>query len=123
MSDFCIQKIKFNKNVKIAKIKKHCRKMLGKKTIVVTKSNIVVNFPTKCFIAKSYKKEIHPDCIVIIGRLKKKYVKLHGAGLGDIFNKIKNKLTNTVSNIFSLREGFNNSPINCCVFFFVAYYN
>ena len=108
MSDFCIQKIKFNKNVKIAKIKKHCRKMLGKKTIVISKSNIVVNFPTKCFIAKSYKKEIHPDCIVIIGRLKPSHAKLHGAGLGDIFNKIKNTVSNTISNIFSLKNDFNN---------------
>ena len=56
MSDFCIQKIKFNKNVKITKVKKHCRNLLGKKAIVISKSNIVVNFPTKCFIAKSYKK-------------------------------------------------------------------
>ena len=104
MTDFCIQKIKFNKNVKIAKVKKHCRNLLGKKAIVISKSNIVVNFPTKCFIAKSYKKEIHPDCIVIIGRLKPSHAKLHGAGLGDIFNKIKG----TVSNIFSIRNDFNN---------------
>lgn len=107
MYDFCIHKIKFKKNVKITKIKAHCKKILGKKPVVIknlTKSNDVINLPSKFFISKSYQKQIHKDCIIIIGRLKPSHVKLHGSGLGDIFNTIKN----TVSDIFSLRNDFNN---------------
>jgi hypothetical protein len=67
-----------------------------------------VNLPAKYFISKSYKKEVHTDYVVYIGQLKPSHVKMHGAGLGDIFNKIKSTVKNTVSNIFSLRDGFNN---------------
>ena len=107
MSDFSIQKIKFNKNVKATKIKKHCKQLLGQKSVVIkslAKSNDVVNLPMKYFIAKSLKKEVHHEFTIFIGRLKPSHAKLHGAGLGDIFNKLKN----TVSSIFSLRDGFNN---------------
>ena len=107
MSNYSIHKIKFNKKVAVNKIKKHCLKLLGKKSFTITslvKSNDVVNLPAKYSIKKSYKKEIHADYVVYIGQLKPSHVKMHGAGLGDIFNKIKS----TVSNIFSLRDGFNN---------------
>ena len=71
MSDFCIQKIKFNKNVKIAKIKKHCRKMLGKKTIVVTKTNIVINLPTKIVSLQNHIKKKFIQIVLFWSSLKK----------------------------------------------------
>ena len=105
MSEYAIKTIKFKKDVSLAKIKKHCLKLLGTKKIVVkrlVKSNDVVHLPMKCFI--SVKQETHRDFTIFIGKLKQSHVKLHGAGLGDIFNKIKS----TVSGLFSLRDGFNN---------------
>ena len=81
--------------------------ILNKKTFDVKflkKSNYVVHLPTKFFILKSFRKEKHSSFVVIIGRLKPSHITLHGAGLSDIFNKIKS----TVSSIFSVRDGFNN---------------
>ena len=42
---------------------------------------------------------------MIIGRLKPSHISMHGAGLSDIFTKIKS----TVSNVFSVRNEFNNN--------------
>ena len=90
MSEYAIQKVKFNKDVSLTKIKKHCLKLLGRKKVVVkrlVKSNDVLYLPMKCFI--SVKQETHRDFTIFIGKLKQSHVKLHGAGLSDIFNKIK----------------------------------
>ena len=105
MSEYAIQKVKFNKDVSLTKIKKHCLKLLGRKKIVVkrlVKSNDVVHLSMKCF--SSVKQETHHDFTIFIGRLKPSHAKLHGSGFSDIFNKVKS----TVSSIFSLRDGFNN---------------
>ena len=109
MSEYAIQKIKFKKDVSLSKIKKHCLKLLGRKKVVVkrlVKSNDVVHLPMKCFI--SVKQETHRDFTIFIGHLKPSHAKLHGSGFSDIFNKIKSTVSNTISSVFSLRDGFNN---------------
>ena len=49
MSEYAIQKVKFNKDVSLTKIKKHCLKLLGRKKVVVKRlveSNDVVHLST-----------------------------------------------------------------------------
>ena len=105
--DFSIHKIKFNKSVCETKITKISKLLLNKQKITIkklVKSNDVEHLPAKFFVAKSFKREKHPGFVVIIGRLKPSHISMHGAGLSDIFNKIKS----TVSNVFSVRNEFNN---------------
>ena len=105
--DFSIHKIKFNKSVCDTKITKISKLLLNKQKITIkklVKSNDVQHLPAKFFVAKSFKREKHSGFVVIIGRLKPSHISMHGAGLSDIFNKIKS----TVSNVFSVRNEFNN---------------
>ena len=105
--DYSIRMIKFNKSVCETKIKKISKLLLNKEKITIkklVKSNDVQHLPAKFFVAKSFKREKHNGFVVIIGRLKPSHVTMHGAGLSDIFNKIKS----SVSNVFSVRNDFNN---------------
>ena len=106
--DYSIRMIKFNKSVCDGKITKISKPLLNKQKIIIKKlikSNDVDHLPAKFFVAKSFKREKHPGFVVIIGRLKPSHISMHGAGLSDIFNKIKS----TVSNVFSVRNEFNNN--------------
>ena len=109
--DYSIHKIKFNKSVKQKELKKIIKLLFNKKTFNIKNlktTNDVENLKRSFFISKSFKKEVYPNFTVIVGRLKPTHATLHGSGLGDIFNKIKSTVSNTISNIFSLRDGFNN---------------
>ena len=110
--DYSIHKIKFNKSVKQKEQKKIIKLLLNKKVFEIKKlkkSNDVEHLKRAYFISKSFKNEAYPNFVIIVGRLKPSHVKLHGAGLSDIFNKIKSTVSNVVSNIFSLRDSFNNT--------------
>ena len=105
----CIYKIQIDKPVNKTQLTKIIKQLLGKssdyKLTDKKKYYEIIHLNRSYFKPKGYQKQKHENITVIVGELKKKHVRLHGSGfISDIFNNVKNKVTD----IFSVKLDFNN---------------